>query len=290
MKIEKTFTDDHQVRVRAEFEQEILEGFKRKGARKIAKNTRIPGFRPGKAPYSVVVNHIGEAAILEEALDLMLNDVYPKVLEQENIEPYAPGNLEEVPSQEPPIFEFLIPLYPETELGDVDSLKKAYEPPVITDEEVEDSITQMRRNYANIIPVEGAAQVGQLVYMTIEAVDENPKDPEEAVLVKSAPQQRLFRPGRRKGIEWPFKGFARELIGKQAEDQFSIPHTYPDDERHGSFAGKDVRFDINIQSVKELELPEIDQEFLSTIGGFENEAALRQAVREKLEADNCRIR
>ena len=114
MKIEKTFTDDHQVRVRAEFEQEILEGFKRKGAREIAKNTRIPGFRPGKAPYSVVVNHIGEAAILEEALDLMLNDVYPKVLEQENIEPYAPGNLEEVPSQEPPIFEILIPLNPET--------------------------------------------------------------------------------------------------------------------------------------------------------------------------------
>ena len=286
MKIEKTFTDDHQVRVRAEFEQEILEGFKRKGARKIAKDTRIPGFRPGKAPYSVIVNHIGEAAILEEAIDLMLNDVYPKVLEQENIEPYAPGNLEEVPSQEPPIFEFLIPLYPETELGDVDSLKKAYEPPVITDEEVEDSITQMRRNYANIIPVEGAAQVGQLVYMTIEAVDENPKDPEEVVLVKSAPQQTLIpTPEEEKESEWPFKGFARELIGKQAEDQFSIPHTYPDDERHGSFAGKDVRFDINIQSVKELELPEIDQEFLSTIGGFENEAALRQAVREKLEAD-----
>ena len=124
MKTVKTFTDDHEVRVRAEFEQETLEGFKRKAARKIAQKTHIPGFRPGKAPYAMVVGHVGEAALLEEAIDLMLNEVYPQVLEQENIEPYGPGNLEDILSQEPPIFEFVIPLSPETELGDVENLKK----------------------------------------------------------------------------------------------------------------------------------------------------------------------
>ena len=286
MKTEKTFTEDHQVRVRAEFEQETLEGFKRKAARKIAQKTRIPGFRPGKAPYSMVVGHVGEAAILEEAIDLMLNDVYPHILEQENIEPYGPGNLEDIPSQEPPVFEFVIPLSPETELGDVDNLKKPYEPPVVTDDDVEEYITQLRQNQANIVPVEGAAKVGQLVYMTLEATDENAKTPEEAVIVKSAPQQTLIPTLKEeKESEWPYKGFARELVGKKAEDQFSLTHTFPAESKDGALAGKTVRFDINIQSVKELELPEMDQEFLTSIGGFENVETFQQAVRQKLEND-----
>jgi len=286
LKTEKTFTDDHQVRVKAEFEQETLEGFKRKAARKIAQSTRIPGFRPGKAPYAMVVNHVGEAAVLEEAIDLMLNDVYPQVLEQENIEPYGPGNLEDIPSQEPPIFEFVIPLSPETELGDVESLKKPYEPPVVSDDDVDEYVTQMRQNQANIVPVEGAAKVGQLVYMTLEATDENANSPEEAVIVKSAPQQTLIPTKKEeKESEWPYKGFARELIGKKAEDQLSLSHTFPADSKDGAFAGKTVRFDVNIQSIKELELPEMNQDFLASVGGFDSVETLKQAVRGKLESD-----
>lgn len=286
MKTEKTFTDDHQVRVRAEFEQETLEGFKRKAARKIAKSTRIPGFRPGKAPYPMVVGHVGEAAILEEAIDLMLNELYPQVLDQENIEPYGPGNLENIPSQEPPVFEFVIPLSPETELGDLDGLKKPYKPPVIKDDDVEEFITQLRQNQADIVPVEGAAKVGHLVYMTVEATDENPKDSEEAVLVKSSPQQTLIPTVKeQKESEWPYKGFARELIGKKAEDQFALTHTFSDKSKDSSFASKTVRFDVNVQSVKKLELPEINEEFLTSVGGFESKESFRQAVQDKLEND-----
>ncbi len=286
MKTEKTFTDDHQVRVRAEFEQETLDGFKRRAARKIAQSTRIPGFRPGKAPYAMVVGHVGEAAILEEAIDLMLNDVYPQVLEQENIEPYGPGNLEDIPSQEPPVFEFVIPLSPETELGDVENLKKPYEPPQVTDDDVDEYVNQLRQNQANIVPVESAAKAGQLVYMTLEATDENPSTPEEAIIVKSAPQQTLIPTTKEeKDSEWPYKGFARKLIGKKAEDQFSLTHSFPAESKDGALAGKTVRFDINIQSVKELELPEMNQEFLATVGGFESVETLKQAVRGKLESD-----
>ena len=286
MKTKKTYTDDHQVRVTAEFDQEVLEQFKRRGARKIAQRTRIPGFRPGKAPYHMVVTHVGEAAIMEEAIDMMLNDVYPKVLEQENIEPYGPGNLENIPSQEPPIFEFVIPLAPEAELAEVESVRKAYEPAAVSDEEVEEFVTQMRQNYANIVPVEGAAKVGQLVYMTVEAQDENAPEGSDPILVKSSPQQTLIPTKKEeKDSEWPFKGFARELIGKKAEDTFSVTHTFPEDDKQGSFAGKTVKFDVNVQSVKELELPAIDEEFLTNMGNFSDEDEFRKAVRDKQESD-----
>ncbi len=89
-----------------------------------------------------------------------------------------------------------------------------------------------------------------------------------------------------KESEWPFKGFARSLIGKKEGEQFLFNHTYPEDEsKHGKFSSKSVRFDVNIQSVKVLELPPIDEEFLEKIGGFESEEALRQQVFAKLEVD-----
>ena len=286
MKTEKEYTDDHQVKVTAEFEQDVLDGFKKRGARKIAKTTRIPGFRPGKAPYNIILNHVGEGAILEEAIDLMLDDVYPELLKQENIEPYGPGNLEEIKSQEPPVFVFSIPLAPVAELGNLDTIKKPYDLPAVTDADVDDFINQMRQQSATIVPVEGKAKIGQLVYFTLEAIDENPSDGEEAILVKSAPQQTLIPTKKEESnTEWPFRGFAREFIGKKAEDKFSIQHSYEDKEEYEIFAGKNVLFNIDLQSVKELELPEINEEFLKQVGGFESEDALRQAVRDKLEND-----
>jgi len=287
LKTTKIITDDHQARVTAEFEQELLDQFKRKAARKIAQKTRIPGFRPGKAPYHMVLNHVGEGAVLEDAIDLMLNDVYPKVLEQEGIEPYGPGNLEKITSQEPPIFEFLIPLAPETELNDVESLKKPYEPVEVTEEDVDKFIEDIRQNYAEVVPFEGAAEEGHLVYMTITAHDINAAEDTDSMLFNAIPQQTLI-PGEseEKESEWPFKGFARSLIGKKEGEQFLFNHTYPEDEsKHGKFSGKSVRFDVNVQSVKVLELPPIDEEFLEKIGGFESEEALRQQVFAKLEVD-----
>ena len=286
MKTEKEYTDDHQVKVTAEFEQDVLDGFKKRGARKIAKTTRIPGFRPGKAPYNVILNHVGEGAILEEAIDLMLEDVYPELLKQENIEPYGPGNLEEIKSQEPPVFVFSIPLAPVAELGNLDEIKKPYELPAVTDEDVDNFINQMRQQSATIVPVEGKAKIGHLVYFTLEAIDENPGDGEDAVLVKSSPQQTLIPTKKEeRDTEWPFRGFAREFVGKKAEDKFSIQHSYEGKDENDIFAGKNVLFNIDLQSVKELELPEINEEFLTQVGGFESVEALRQAVRDKLEND-----
>lgn len=286
MKTTKIITDDHQARVTAEIEQDLLDQFKRKAARKIAQKTRIPGFRPGKAPYNMVLNHVGEAAVLEDAIDLLLNDIYPKVLEQESIDPYGPGNLEKITSQEPPVFEFLIPLAPETELNDVEMLKKHYEPIVVTEADVDEFIKNLRQNYAEIVPFEGAAEEGHLAYMTITAHDVNAAEGTDSMLFNATPQQTLIpAESEEKESEWPFKGFARSLIGKKEGEQFLFNHTYAEDEKHGSFSGKTVRFDVNIQSVKFLELPPIDEDFLEKVGGFQTEDELRQQVLKKLEFD-----
>ena len=77
MKIETQPRDDHQVAMTVKIEAERLEGAKHRAARKISERAKIPGFRPGKAPYEVVLRHYGDAAITEDAVELLVEEVYP---------------------------------------------------------------------------------------------------------------------------------------------------------------------------------------------------------------------
>ena len=117
LKIETNYLEDHQAQLKVEFDAEQLNDAKQRAARKIARQTKIPGFRPGKAPYGIVLRTVGEAAILEEAMEILIDDQYPKIIEESKIKPYGPGQLENVVSFDPPIFEFKVPLDAEVTLG-----------------------------------------------------------------------------------------------------------------------------------------------------------------------------
>ena len=285
MKTEKTYTDDHQVKLKTEIEGELVDQFKRRAARKIAQSTRIPGFRPGKAPYNMVISYVGEDRIFQEAIDLLVEDIYPKILDSEEIKPWGPGSFDNIASDVPLVLEFTVPLDPEVELKGVDELSKAYEPKVVTDAEVEEFVMSMRRNYANIVPLESPAAEGNVVYMTVEAVDKKADPDKDPVIIKSSPQQTLIPTvDESRDKEWPFEGFAREFIGRKAGDTFVLEHQYPKDHDSEEFAGKSVVFNVNLQSVKALELPELDEEFLKNAGGFGTSEELYTGVREHLES------
>ena len=169
MKIDKQFQEDHQVKITVEVEPEQMESMKRRSARKIARRVKIPGFRPGKAPYAVIVRQVGEAAIIEDALELLVNDIYPKVIEEADINPYGPGSLENVGSLDPPTLEFVVPLEAEVVLGDYRSLRRPYEPEPVKDEDIQDVLDNIRERQAVIEPVERAAEEGDLVTVRISA-------------------------------------------------------------------------------------------------------------------------
>jgi trigger factor len=102
----------------------------------LSRKTKIPGFRPGKAPYNVVERTIGEGVILENALDILIEEIYPDVIKEAGINPYGPGALKNMPSLDPPTFEFVIPLDAEVQLGDYRQIR-LYELKVISDKDVE---------------------------------------------------------------------------------------------------------------------------------------------------------
>ena len=127
MKLETQPRDDHQVTLIVELEPERMEGAKRRAARQLSERKSIPGFRPGKAPYDVIVRTFGENAIVEDAVDLLLDEIYPEALKESKVEPAAPGSLEKVEDLESkPKFTFTVPLAPSVTLGDYRSIRLPY--------------------------------------------------------------------------------------------------------------------------------------------------------------------
>lgn len=285
MKIETTPRDDHQVKVVAEFEADVLEKFKHRAARKIAQDAKIPGFRPGKAPYEVVRRFAGESAILSEAMELMIDDVYPEVVKEAGIKPYGPGNLDEVITYTPPTFAFVIPLEPEINLGDYRSVRQDYNPEPFDEKEVDRFFYQLRTNYATVEPAERPAQENDLVFLTYTGTLTHPAEGEEAVIDTDTPTQVLIKPEDQPQEESrPFAGIGRQLIGASANDERDFIHTFPEDAADEKVKGKEVAYHVKVQSVKSLALPELNDEFAQTMGEYTSYEAMRTSIRANMES------
>ncbi len=101
MKVETQELENHQSKIIVEVEPAVLEDAKHRAASRLARQTKIPGFRPGKAPYAMIVRHLGEPAILEEAIEIVVDDIYPKAIDESGIKPYGPGSLDEIKQLDP---------------------------------------------------------------------------------------------------------------------------------------------------------------------------------------------
>jgi trigger factor len=280
LKIETQFLEDHQAKLIVEIEDERLEEMKRRAAGKLAKRVKIPGFRPGKAPYHVVVRTIGDGAIFEEALELLVDEVYPEAIKQAGIDPYGPGKLENVSNTDPFTLEFVIPLDAVVELGDYKAIRKDYEPKPVTEEDVEKSLDALRERHVIIEPVDRPGAEGDVVTIRLEAKIQKDEGDESLLEERSIPVK--IEAGNSE--EWPFQGFSMNLVGKSAGDHGTIEHAFPEDYAEESLQNATAKFDYEVESVKSRLLPELNDEFATSVGEFENLEALRLDVRKMLES------
>lgn len=288
MKIETQPLEQHQVKIIAEFEPEVLEKYKQRAARKIAQTSKIPGFRPGKAPYGVVLRLYGNEAIEHEAVDLLLDEEYQAVIKEASVSPAAPGKLDEIISTNPPKFVFTVPLMPEVILGDYQSIRKDYQPPAITEDRVDQVVKNMRASYATAEPVERPAQEGDLVSVSVKGELEAPAEGEEPLVIPENSVQMIVGENEFEVDDWPFVGFSRELIGMNANEEKTIVHSFPEDDPEERLRNKVVKITAKIQTVKSLTLPEMNDEFAQTMGEYDSVEAMRKSIRQTLEDNEKR--
>jgi trigger factor len=284
LKIDTQTTEDHQVKLRVEVEPEQLETAKRRAARQIAKKAKIPGFRPGKAPYHIIERFAGEAAILEDAMDILVQDVYPKALEEIDIKPFGPGTLENIASTDPPVFEFVVPLEAEIELGDYHSLRLPYELKEVTDQDVEKVLENIREQQAILEPVERSAEDGDQLQIKLSAEYKQVEEGEDKSLIRERSVPVIIgAEDSDTPEEWPFPGFSNHLKGLSAGDEISLSHTFAEDAEFESVRGKEAEFHVVVENVKARSLPELNDELAQSQGEYENLDSLREDVRKRME-------
>ena len=287
MKIDTQILENQQARLKVEFDADLMNDAKQRAARKIARQTKIPGFRPGKAPYGVVVRTVGEAAIVEEALEILIDNQYPKIIEESKLHPYGPGQLENVVSFDPPIMEFLVPLEAEVTLGDYKAIRIPYELSAVSEDDVDQVIADLRERKAILEPVERPAQVGDQVFIRLSGERLDPPEGESPLLVTDRPMPVIIGGANDSSPagEWPFPGFSLALIDMASGEEKTITHTFADDSAYTSLQGKTAQFSITVEEVKARTLPELDDAFAQSVGEYDSFSALRDEIRNSLETE-----
>ena len=235
----------------------------------------IPGFRKGKAPRSIVESYVGRIALVQEALDFMIPETLNQALQDEEIQAFVEPRVE-VMELEPVSFKATVPLEPTVDLGEFYSLRLEKEPVEISDEEVDQVLERIRREMAPWEPVARPVQFGDLLNLNVQGE----MDGEEVV----NDQEIDYIPETTNVL--PFPGFAENLEemeeGQSKEFNVTIPEEYPRPE----YAGREVAFKVEVLSIKEKALAELDDEFAKGVGeGFDDMEALRAHILERITGE-----
>ena len=287
MKIETQPLEDHQIKLVVEVEQEPFEEAKQRAARKLAKRVKIPGFRPGKAPYAVIVRHVGESTIVEEAIEILVNDVYPEAIKQAEIEPYSLGTLENIPNLDPPTFEFIVPLKATVELGDYAAIRMDYKLDEVSQDDIDQVVNNLLDRQALVEPVDRPAQVGDLVRIHLHGERKEPKEGENPTVVQDREYPVVIdAEDSEDDSEWPYQGFSHQLIGLSAGDTKELDYHFPEESPYDNLRNTTVSFQVNLNQVNSRTVPELNDEFASSIGEYSNLEELYAAIRGDLQRQN----
>ncbi|HKI53791.1 MAG TPA: trigger factor [Anaerolineales bacterium] len=274
MNIEKTIEENHEAKLVVDVDPDKMEQFKKRAAREISKRGKIAGFRPGKAPYHLVVQNYGEQAVIEQAVDFFIDAEYSNILKEADVEPGASGRLENIESLDPPKLVFMVPLAPEVDLGEIHALRMPYEWSAPTEEEVTKALDDLRQMYATTDDVEREVQEGD--YVLVDIVSETTEVNRTGFAAFVRKEER--------DTEWPYNGFAKELVGLKPNESKTIKHTFPEDWEVEELQGKEVEMEVTVKTVRAVTLPELDDELAKTVGAGETLDELKEAVTKDVEA------
>ncbi|HUN22628.1 MAG TPA: trigger factor [Anaerolineales bacterium] len=278
MNIEVNTLENREVEIIVHVDDEKVENAKQVTARKLSKNMRIPGFRPGKAPYHILRRYFSDEGLLQESLEELAQEAYRTALEKESIVPAVPGNLTDANVQERPIrFTYKVALSPEVDLGDYRSIQFPYELPEISESDLDAEIEKLRKEHSVIAEVSRPVEAGDLVTLAYKSyLDGDDEAWEEENDVELTVEENAENE--------PAPGFAIALIGAEPNSETTINLSYPEDFINKSLAGQPVKFVVTVQGVKGRSLPALDDDFAATVSAdYATIDDLRDDLREQLQ-------
>ena len=264
--------------VQVEVESDKVNGAMQQAARQIAQKVRIPGFRPGKAPYPVVLRTFGKDNVLAEAVETLGNQVLQELVTQRDLKLYNTPQLEIV-EKEPLKLKYTLTTQPHVELGGYRSIRiEAKLPEVVSESEVEQNLEQMRKRHAVQLPVDRPAQMGDALRLDLKA---ETVEPAQVWFERKDVERELEN-----GADDFAPGFSAAVVGMQMSETRQFALAIPSDYKMTDLAGKTLNVTVTVHDIREVQLPALDDELARTVGEYETLEALRTTLRENLTERN----
>ena len=277
MKINNKKLENAIVELTVAFDSEEWKATQEKALDKLAKNVKIDGFRPGKAPAAMVRARVSKASVLEEATDMILQTKFVEILTEANVEPVAQPALsvQKVDADELEV-QILVPAKPQVELGEYKGLEVKKGRVTVTKKEIEEQLANYQTQFAELTVKEGGKVAkGDTAVIDFEGFVDGV----------------AFEGG--KGENYPLEigsgsfipGFEDQVIGMTVDKEQDIVVTFPEDYGAADLAGKEATFKVTVHEIKEKHLPEIDDELAKdvNIDGVETLDQLKDHIKANIK-------
>ena len=261
--------DDNRVKLSVEVDEETFDVAVDAAFKRIAKEVRMPGFRPGKAPRRLLEAQFGSAVGREEALREAMPEYYAQAVIEHDVDVVAPPEIEITGGQEdgPVQFDAVVEIRPSVSAAGYDGLRVEIPNPVASDEEIDEQIDNLRRNFAELSVVERPAGDDDHVTIDIEATHGDEPVPG----LTTTDYDYLLGSGA------VVPEIDENLRGASAGDEVEFSADHPDPEEE-----EPLQFSITVKEVKEAVLPDLDDEFAKANSEFETVEDLRADMADRM--------
>jgi len=272
---EVTPLEENKVRLDVAVPEDEVQKRMERAIRRLGREVRVPGFRPGKAPAEVIVQRVGHDAVVQEMLRGALGEWYSQAVSDTGIVPIDEPDLdlESVPDEGDLTFTATVQVRPKAALGDWSGLEVGKADPQLPDGALDRQLDALRERAATLVPVERAAGVGDFVIIDFDGTLNG-----RAVKQARARDYAVELGGGRLLPE-----FEERLSGMSAGETvtFSVGYAAADSRRE--LQGKTIEYTVTLKGVQEKALPELDDDLAIQVSEFDTMDELRADVQRRLD-------
>jgi len=255
-------------KVEIEVSAEDFNNYYSQTLKKISADAEIPGFRKGKAPEDMVESRVTKEGVLSEAAEIAIRESWAKFLAESKEEAISQPQVEviKIAKDNPLIFTAEFEILPEIKLPKLDSAKVEKSSVEVTDQEVEDAIKWIQQSRAKYSEKISGAEDGDLVEFTFSCLDiENDPEKKDRIVL-----------GKGHYIE----GLEDTLRGMKREEVREFETRYPQENKD-----KKIKISVKVDSVKKVEIPEVNDEWVKGLGAFNTVEELKKDIKEGIKKD-----
>lgn len=247
-----------------------------KAFKKVVAKANIPGFRKGKVPRQIFEAKFGIESLYQDALDILLPEVYVKAVEESSIEPVDRPDveIEQFGKGQALIFKATVIVKPEVQLGEYKGLEVEQKDSAVTEDEIAEELKRLQQRHAELVVLEeGTAENGDIAVIDFEGFVD------EVAFEGGKGENHSLELGSNSFIP----GFEEQVVGMAKGEEKDVNVTFPEEYHSEELKGKAAVFKVTVRDIKRKNLPELDDEFAKDVSEFDTLDEFKQDISKRLQ-------